>query len=136
MHKFEKLLSKKLKDGKTMSDTEKQAKGSVLNEMKSMASDMIGDKIKGLKKVSVASNSEEGIKHGLDKARELIGGQDESDSEDEESMEDPQEEISESPEAESDEQKIEDMCKDMDESQIDDLIKKLMEIKDNKREQV
>lgn len=57
---------------KSMSDNEMKAKSSVLEEMRSAAEGMMGDKLKGLKKVTVAAPSEGGLKEGLSKASELI----------------------------------------------------------------
>lgn len=73
MDKMKKMLDKKKDKGK-MSDVQRDAKMSVVKDMKDMASEMMGDKIKGMKKVSVASASGEGLKEGLDKAREMISG--------------------------------------------------------------
>lgn len=67
-----KMLMKKKKDGKELSDSDKKAKLSAIKEMKDMASEMMSEKLKGLKKVTVASPSEEGLKEGLEKAEELI----------------------------------------------------------------
>lgn len=58
---------------KKMDDREKEAKMGVLGSIKKMASDMMADDIKGMKKVVVAGNDEEAVKEGLDKAKELMG---------------------------------------------------------------
>lgn len=73
MHKLEKLLEKKKQEGKSLSPMESAAKASVLEELRSMASEHMGKKLDGLKKVSVASDSKEGLEHGLEKAREMVG---------------------------------------------------------------
>lgn len=73
MEKFKKLLEKKHAEGKGLSDVEKDAKSSVLEHLKQMASDSMGDKLKGLKKVTVASDSPHGLAEGLNKAKEMIG---------------------------------------------------------------
>lgn len=64
----------KLKDLKKskMSNLEKDAKSSVLNSLKDLAQSEMGGKLKGLKKVTVASDSEEGLEKGLDLAKEKI----------------------------------------------------------------
>lgn len=74
MHpKFQKLLEKKKKEGKSLSDVEKEAKMGVVDDMKKMAMDeMSNDLHRGLKKVTVASGDKEGLKKGLDKAKELL----------------------------------------------------------------
>lgn len=62
-----------------MKDPEKQAKLSALKEAHKMASDMMSDSLKssrspaGMKKVTVASDSKEGLKAGLDKAEDMLG---------------------------------------------------------------
>ena len=66
---------------KKLSDAEKKAKLTALKEAHGMASDMLKDKVSGVKKVTVASDSKEGLKKGLEKAEEIIG---ENESEDEE----------------------------------------------------
>lgn len=59
----------KEKKGK-MSDMEHKAKLHVLNGLKDMASKAMGGQLKGLKKVTVASNSPEGLEFGLKRAME------------------------------------------------------------------
>lgn len=59
---------------KSLSPMDKKAKMSVLEEMKKQAMGMMGDNLKGVKKVSVASNSPEGLKEGLHKAQEIVEG--------------------------------------------------------------
>lgn len=65
---------KELKKGKKgMNDTEKEAKLGVLKFISDAADDAIAGKVKGLKKVTVASDSEEGLKKGLEMAEDKIG---------------------------------------------------------------
>jgi hypothetical protein len=93
------------KKGKPLSDREIEAKTKVVQAMRDMAASQMGDKLKGLKKVTVASNDPAGLKEGLEKAKQLISkkpGDDED-----ESMEDPMEEASETPEEEASEEKDE-----------------------------
>lgn len=81
MHdKMMKMLGKK----RDLSEHEKKAKMDVMNEMKNEAAGAMNDKMDGLKKVSVMSNSPEGLKHGLEKAHDLVSQQsdDMSDSDD------------------------------------------------------
>ena len=68
--KFHKMLAKK----RDLSPVEKHAKHSVLHDLKGMASEALGDKLDGLKKVSVMSNSPEGLQHGLHKAGQIVSG--------------------------------------------------------------
>ncbi len=69
MDKFDKLLEKK---GKKISPLEQKAKMDVLSDLKGQASDMMGEKLGGIKKVSVAAPDKEGLKEGLEKAEELL----------------------------------------------------------------
>lgn len=71
MHdKMKKMMNSK--KGKKLSDVERDAKMSVVENLKQMASNMMSDKVKGLKKVTIASNDEDGLKEGLEKAEEII----------------------------------------------------------------
>lgn len=70
MDKFDKLLEKK---GKKLSGVEQRAKGDVLSGLQNGPSDSLSDKLAGLKKVSVAAPSQEGLEEGLEKAKELVG---------------------------------------------------------------
>jgi len=73
MHdKLMKMLGKK----RNLSEHEKNAKMDVMKEMRDEASSAMHDKLGGLKKVSVMADSHEGLKHGLEKAHDLIGSQD------------------------------------------------------------
>ena len=68
-------MMKRFKDKKKeMSGSEKSAKMSVLKDLSSEMAGMMGDKLKGLKKVTVASDSKEGLKEGLSKAEDLLEG--------------------------------------------------------------
>ncbi len=69
---MKKLLDKKGK-GSKLSDSEKEAKMSVLEDLRKMMEDHMGESLGGLKKVTVASPDKEGLESGLDKAREMIG---------------------------------------------------------------
>lgn len=70
---MEKMLAKKKGGAEEMSGVEKDAKMGVVKAMRDMASNAMNDKLAGLKKVSVASDSSEGLKEGLKKAEELMG---------------------------------------------------------------
>lgn len=71
MHKLDKLMAKKKKP--EMDPMEKEAKMSVIKQMMDLAHEAMGEKIGGLKKVTVASDSPEGIKAGLELAKHKIG---------------------------------------------------------------
>lgn len=64
------MLGKKKE--RKMDDLEKEAKMGVVKEMRDMASSAMGEKLKGLKKVTVASDSEKGLGFGLEKAKEML----------------------------------------------------------------
>ena len=71
MHnKMMKMLGKK----RDLSEHEKTAKMDVMKEMRNEASNAMHGKLDGLKKVSVMSDSEKGLKEGLDKAKSLMSG--------------------------------------------------------------
>lgn len=118
--KLEKLLSKKHKAGKMLGDDEKKAKMDVIGCMRDMAAKAMGDKVSGLKKVTVAAPDKEGLEKGLDKAKELLDSKEaeEPKSEEMDSEESPEEEASE----------VEDMSME----EIDALLAKLKEAKAKK----
>jgi hypothetical protein len=140
MEKFKKLLQSK--KAKPVSETEKSAKMDVLQDLKKHAMDMMGEKLHGLKKVTVASDSKEGIKKGLDKAKQILGK-----SSDEEEIcpecegegcpaceieESPEHEASESSEEETSEHELgeEPSDENMSEEELDAKIKELMKKKE------
>jgi len=58
---------------KKLSNVEQKASSKVLDELRKHAQGMMNDKMKGLKKVTVASDSKEGLKEGLSKAEDILG---------------------------------------------------------------
>lgn len=73
MHdKMMKMLMKKKQEGKGLSDSDKKAKLEALGGMRDMAHQMMGSKLKNLKKVTVASDSKPGLKEGLQKAEGML----------------------------------------------------------------
>lgn len=116
-----KMMEKK-KNMKELSPMERDAKLSVVKDLRDMAANGMADKLKNLKKVTVASNDEEGLAEGLDKAKELIGKSpmNHADSEEESASED----MDESP---ADEEK-EDMAM-MSPEELDAKIKELLDMK-------
>jgi hypothetical protein len=66
-----KMMMNKKKQGKSLSDSEKKSKLEALMGMKGLADSHMGNKLKNLKKVTVASNSPQGLKAGLHKAEDL-----------------------------------------------------------------
>lgn len=105
---------------KGMSPIEKKAKMSVLKDLHGQASDLMKEGLKGVKKVSVMSDSKEGLKKGLEKAEDMLG---------EDQMED--EEQSEQEDLESEEyEDQQDEAMPMDEDELDAKIQELMKMKE------
>lgn len=65
-----------------LSETEQKASSAVLDDLRKTAQDMMKNKLTGAKKVTVASNTKEGLKKGLSKAEEILGVDDHSEDED------------------------------------------------------
>jgi len=106
------------KNGKK-DDMKKEAKLSVLKELRKMASDMIGGDLKeGMNKVTVASDSKEGLKKGLEKAEDLM-----------EQAPDMEEEL------EDEEMEYEDMEEESDEDEMspEDIEAKIQELMEKKK---
>lgn len=76
MKELMKLMEKK-KSGKPMDEGYKKAKMTMLQALKDDMSGMMGNEMKGMKKVTVAAPDEEGLKEGLNKAEELMEGKEE-----------------------------------------------------------
>lgn len=60
---------------KKLSPMEMKAGSSVLDDLRKTAQDLMKGKLDAAKKVTVASNSKEGLKAGLSKAEEMLGAQ-------------------------------------------------------------
>ena len=76
------LLKKKKREGKSdLSEPEKKAKLGVLDSLRSEAAGMMGDHLKGLKKVTVAAPSKEGLEKGLEMAKAITEDGEESEEE-------------------------------------------------------
>lgn len=103
-------MMKMMGEKKKLSPMEVKAKTGVLEQLKKDMQDMMGEKVAGLKKVTVASNDPKGLEQGLEKAKEMIHGgaepdshlpeqhdesQDMEESEDHELAESPEDEMSE-----------------------------------------
>ncbi len=125
---MKKLLEKKLEQGgKELSDDESSAQMSVLKDLKGQMGGMMGDKMNKLKKVSVMSDSEKGLKEGLSKAEDIVNnGQEDSDSRG--ILHDPEEEM----EMHGDEAEVPDEHKTPEE--LDAKIQSLMSLKKSKEE--
>lgn len=101
-------LAKMMGEKKKLSPIEQKAKMGVLEQLKKDMQGMMGEKVAGLKKVTVASNDKHGLEEGLDKAKSMIHGgvddvqapesDDEKDAEDQDGsdpLEEPEEEQAE-----------------------------------------
>lgn len=126
---FKKLMEKKKMEGKMASPMQVKAKSSVLSDLMSELGAMGADKLKGLKKVTVASNSPGGLEDGLAKAKEMLAKQHGMGMhpDEDESMEDPTEEASETPDEEMSEDSSED-SHEYDHESKDELEAQLAEI--------
>jgi len=120
---------------KKLGDLERIAKMDVLKGISGLASDAMSNKLKdGLKKVTVASNSPEGLEKGLDKAKEMISEHGMSEK-DPEKMNDSEEKESECMEDKGSELESEsemsedDSMENLSEEEIDAKLAKLMEMK-------
>jgi len=105
MHsKLHSLMKKKADKGDVLSKSHAKAKSGILQDLMDDMMGMEGDKVKGLKKVTVASNSPKGLEKGLEKAKEIVGdapmAEDEEMPEGEEMAEGEEHEAEESPEME------------------------------------
>lgn len=87
-------LMKKKEGAEPLDENYKNAKMSMLEALRDEMHGMMKGDLDGAKKVEVLSDSAEGLKHGLDKAKDIVA---EKASEDEES---PEHESEEGPEAE------------------------------------
>lgn len=66
------IMQKLIESKPMMSDIEKDASMSALSSLKQKLAGKNQDKLKGLQKVSVMSNSPEGLKTGLEKAEDIV----------------------------------------------------------------
>ena len=83
----------KSQEGKPKNESKLRAKASMAKELSDMLGSDLTDDIKGaVKKVTVASDSEEGLKKGLEKAEDILeGDEEENESEESEDSEDSEE---------------------------------------------
>lgn len=112
MDEFMKLLAKKAKEQKgPMHGPRMDAKAAMAKELSDSLGSDIMDGVKEMKKVTVASDSEEGLKEGLEKAEDVLESKmEKEEDESEEEMEDSEEEMEdekESPDLESEIAKLE-----------------------------
>lgn len=81
MEKFKEMLLKKKAQQKGKVDPSKlEAKANIMRSLSDELGKDISEDLKGLKKVTVASDSEEGLKEGLEKAEDVLEGKEEEES--------------------------------------------------------
>lgn len=71
MDMLQKLMEKKGKD--SLDPEYKNAKMDVLKALHSEMGNLMGEDVKGFKKVTVAAPDKEGLSEGLEKAKEMVG---------------------------------------------------------------
>jgi hypothetical protein len=90
MEDFMKMLQKKQKEQGPQDEKKMKAKAFMAKELSDTLGQDIAEDMKGMSKVTVASDSEEGLKKGLEKAEDVV--EEKMDSEDEsEDMEEKEE---------------------------------------------
>lgn len=122
MEGLKKLMDKKADKEAPMDPKRKEAKISTLEHLRDLAKEMMMEDLKGSMKggkVTVASDSPEGLKEGLEKAKDVVEKLPEG-SPEEESQESPEEEMQEIPH-------------DMSEDEIDKKLAELMKLKAAKK---
>lgn len=148
MSMFERLQKiKEARGGKELEPRDREAKMSVVDALRGAMENEMGKSVKGkidgLKKVSVMSDSPEGLHHGLETAKHLLdashsGEHSMGESADEAQPEDSAEESSETPEEEASEESEESPegshdedaeYGEMDKAALDEKLKRLMALK-------
>lgn len=79
MKELSEMLKNKKKDKKMSKSMEDKME--ILQQLKEMASGMIGSDLSELKKITVAAKDTDGLKKGLEKAEEMLGDDEESEDE-------------------------------------------------------
>lgn len=127
MNMLEKMKEKSKGD---LSPEKAQALKSMLANLKSMVGSGLAEKMKGLKKVTVASDSPEGLKEGLEVAKEKVDEvEDKADSMEHEKSESPEKEMKEEIQGEDSVESAEMN----DEQKIAELEKQIEELKNKKK---
>lgn len=97
MQDFMKMLQKRQREQGPQDEKKMKAKASMAKELSDTLGGDIAEDMKGMSKVTVASDSEQGLKKGLEKAEEVLEDKMEpEESEDMEEKEDSEEESSDS----------------------------------------
>lgn len=133
MDDFLKLLRKKSDEqGGPMKGPKMAAKAAMAKELSDLLGSDLADEVKGVKKVTVASDSEEGLEEGLEKAQEVLKSKSMKDESDE--MEDESEEMEDESEEESEEDESEESEEMADvEDEIAKLEKQIAQLKKKKK---
>lgn len=109
-----------------MSPNAQKAKLSVLKDLHKQASDAMTGDLKGMKKVTVAADSKDGLKEGLEKAEDMLGMENEDEGEDRE-YDSADKALGEQSEGFEDQQ---DESEPMDEEEIEAKIQELLALKE------
>lgn len=72
MKSIKDLIKKKISEGKVLSEDDIESKKSVLSQFLKDMNGKMGNDLKGLKKVTVTSDSPEGLVEGLKKAEDVV----------------------------------------------------------------
>lgn len=105
MDEFMKLLAKKAKEQKgPMHGPRMDAKAAMAKELSDSLGSDIMDGVKGMKKVTVASDSEEGLKEGLEKAEDVLESKMEKEEDSEDEMQNSEDESEDESEMEDEEE--------------------------------
>lgn len=78
MERLMKLIEKRKSEGKEMDPMVKDSKMSMLKALRDEMSGLMKNDLSAPHKVEVAANDEEGLKLGLDKAKEVLGEDEDS----------------------------------------------------------
>lgn len=128
----DKLMERMGKKGKKLNPLEQKAKMDVVKSLSEQAGSMLGDKVKAMKQVTVAAPDKKGLVEGLEKAEDIIEG-DENEASVSEMMKDKASDDMESEdEEESESDDMMEKCKDMSPEELDNKIQKLLELKKEK----
>lgn len=119
------------KKGKKLNPIEQKAKMDVVQSLSDQAGSMLGDKVKAMKQVTVAAPDKKGLAKGLEKAEDMIEGEDSEDSL-ADMMKDKASDMESEDEEDSESYDMMEECKDMSPEQLEDKIQKLLELKKEK----
>lgn len=119
MEDFMKMLQKRQREQGPQDEKKMKAKASMAKELSDTLGGDIAEDMKGMSKVTVASDSEQGLKKGLEKAEDVLENKMES-----EESEDMEEEKEDSEEESSDSEDLKSQIEEL-KSQLEDLKKRM-----------